>query len=197
MSSSTAPGSAASGSAAADPRPGEPGSAGPRPGGPGSAGVDPRGPRFAAGITAALLLVDVALALLTGSATDGAALAARSPLERLAEPASLLLLVLFALFVWGASAGVRRHPFGLLFARVIRPRLAPPEELEPAEPPTFAQGVGAFVAGAGLVLHAFGVPWALPIAAAAAFIAAFLNAVFAFCLGCELYLILRRARLIR
>lgn len=192
MSSSTqsggaAPGSAAPGSAAAKAAPGE----------PGSAGVDPRGPRFAAGITAALLFVDVALALLTGSATDGAALAARSPLERLAEPASLLLLVLFALFVWGASAGVRRHPFGLLFARVVRPRLAPPEELEPIEPPTFAQGVGAFVAGAGLVLHAFGVPWALPIAAAAAFIAAFLNAVFAFCLGCELYLILRRARLIR
>ncbi len=183
MSSSTAPGSAAPGSAASST--------------PGVSGVDPRGPRFAAGITAALLLLDVALALLTGSATDGAALAARSPLERLAEPASLLLLVLFALFVWGATAGVRRHPFGLLFARVVRPRLGPPEELEPVEPPTFAQGVGAFVVGAGLVLHAFGVPWALPVAAAAAFIAAFLNAVFAFCLGCELYLVLRRARVIR
>ena len=185
MSSSTAPGSTAPGSAAHA----KSGSAN-----PGSTGVDPRGPRFAAGITAALLLVDVALALLTGSATDGAALAARSPLERLAEPAPLLLLVLFALFAWGASAGVRRHPFGLLYARFVRPRLAPPEELESAEPPTFAQGVGAFVAGIGLVLHVLGVPWALPIAASAAFIAAFLNAVFAFCLGCELYLLLRRVR---
>ena len=47
--------------------------------------------------------------------------------------------------------------------------------------------------GVGLVLHLVGVPWALPIAAAAAFVAAFLNAVFGFCLGCQLYLLLQRA----
>lgn len=157
--------------------------------------VDPRGPRFAAAITATLLFAAVALALLTGTATDPAALAALSPLQRLVEPASLLLLVLFALFVWGAAAGVKRHPFGLIFARLVRPRLAPPAEFEAAAPPTFAQGVGAVVTGAGLALHLAGVPWALPVAAAAAFIAAFLNAAFAFCLGCELYLLLRRARL--
>jgi hypothetical protein len=56
--------------------------------------------------------------------------------------------------------------------------------------------VGLFVVGIGLVLHLLGVPWALPIATAAAFIAAFLNAAFAFCLGCQLYLLLQRAGII-
>ena len=46
----------------------------------------------------------------------------------------------------------------------------------------------------GIVLHLAGVPWALPIAAAAAFAAAFLNAVFGVCLGCMLYLALARVR---
>lgn len=159
--------------------------------------VDPRGPRSATAITALLLLVDVGLALTTGSATDPSALAARPPIARLGEPAAVLLFALFALFVWGTTAGVRRHPFGLLFARLVRPRLSPPDHLEPAAPPTFAQGVGVFVAGAGLALHLIGVPWALPIAAAAGFLAAFLNAVFGFCLGCELYLLLRRVGISR
>lgn len=159
-------------------------------------GIDPRGPRFGAAITATLLLTVVALALLTGSSTEPLALQGKTPLERLAEPGALLLIAVFLLFVWGASAGIRRHPFGALYARLIRPRLAPPAELEHPAPPTFAQGVGAVVVGLGLLLHAFGVPWALPVAAAAAFLAAFLNAAFAFCLGCEIYLLLRRARLV-
>ncbi len=48
----------------------------------------------------------------------------------------------------------------------------------------------------GLILHLAGVPWALPIAAAAAFVAAFLNAVFGLCLGCQLYLVLQRAGIV-
>ena len=48
----------------------------------------------------------------------------------------------------------------------------------------------------GLVLHLVGVPWALPIAAAAAFVAAFLNAVFGLCLGCQLYLLLQRSGIV-
>ena len=51
--------------------------------------------------------------------------------------------------------------------------------------------------GIGLVLHLVAVPWALVIAGAAAFIAAFLNAAFGFCLGCELYLLLARVRATR
>ncbi|MCI2958306.1 DUF4395 domain-containing protein [Agromyces atrinae] len=141
--------------------------------------VDPRGPRFSAGITAVLLLVVVILGL------GGAATAA-----------FWLLVALAALFAWGAFAGVARHPFGLLFKTVIRPRLSPPSELEDSRPPTFAQGVGLVVTLAGVVLALFGLPLAVPIAAAAAFIAAFLNAAFGYCLGCQIYLLLVRARVI-
>jgi len=143
-------------------------------------GIDPRGPRFGAGITAVLLLVTVVLAVAD------------------AETAAFWLLVaIAALFAWGAFAGITRHPYGLLFTTFVRPRLAPPTELEDPRPPTFAQGVGFAVTLAGVVLALLGMPLAVPIAAAIAFFAAFLNAVFGFCLGCWLYLWLVRARVIR
>ncbi len=150
-------------------------------------GIDPRGPRFAAGITSLLLLVDVFLGLTT---PIGATVA-----ERATEPAFLLLLVIAALFLWGVLSP-RTAPWGALYRAAVQPRLSPPADLEDPRPPRFAQGVGLFVSVIGLVLHLIGVPWALPIAAAAAFIAAFLNAVFGLCLGCQLYLVLQRAGLV-
>lgn len=146
---------------------------------PEPAGIDPRGPRFTAGITAVLLLVDAVLGF------GGAELAAW-----------VLLAAITALFAWGAFAGVRRHPFGVLFKRLVRPRLSPPDELEDPRPPTFAQGVGFAVTLVGMVLGAAGLPLAVPIAASVAFVAAFLNAVFGYCLGCQVYLLLVRARVI-
>jgi hypothetical protein len=145
---------------------------------PGSrdAGIDPRSPRFGAAITAVLLLAVIFLALVGASAG-----------------ALVLLAVIAALFAWGAFAGIRRHPYGLLFRRVVRPRLAPPGELEDPTPPTFAQGVGLLVTVVGVILGLVGVAPAVPLAAAAAFLAAFLNAVFGYCLGCQLYLLLLRA----
>ena len=97
----------------------------------------------------------------------------------------------------GAVVQFSTHPFAALFRGIVRPRLGPPTEWEDARPPRFAQGVGLFVVGIGLVLHLVAVPWALVIAGAAAFIAAFLNAAFGFCLGCELYLLLARVRATR
>mgnify|MGYP000898904275 CR=1 FL=1 len=151
--------------------------------------IDPRGARFTASVTAMLLLVDVALGLVGGVAPTFA--------ERAVQPAFLLLVALAAVFVWSAAAGVARNPWSVLFRRAIRPRLAPPAELEDAAPPTFAQGVGALVTVAGVVLHLAGVPYGLVGAAAAAFVAAFLNAAFSYCLGCQLYLLLVRAGVIR
>lgn len=142
--------------------------------------VDPRAPRFGAGITAALLLTVVFLAVV------GATVAA-----------AVLLAAVSSLFAWGAVAGIRRHPYGLLFRRVVRPRLAPPARLEDAAAPTFAQLVGFVVTVAGLVVAAVGVPAAVPLAAAVAFVAAFLNAAFDLCLGCRLYLLLVRAGVLR
>lgn len=134
--------------------------------------IDPRGPRFGAGITAVLLAVTVLLG------TTTAAIA--------------LLAAVFALFAVGTLRGTQGSLQGLVFRSLVRPRLAPPRELEDPRPPRFAQGVGLLVSGAGLLLAAFGIAIAVPLAAGIALIAAFLNAAFGLCIGCELYLLLRR-----
>jgi hypothetical protein len=147
---------------------------------PGTPGIDPRGPRFGAAITGVLLLVTIVLGL------TGATVAA-----------FVLLAIVAAVFAWGSFAGVARHPYGLLFKALIRPRLGPPAELEDPAAPTFAQTVGLVVTAIGLVLALFAVPYGLVIAAAAAFVAAFLNSVFGYCIGCQMYLLLVRAGLVR
>lgn len=136
--------------------------------------IDPRGPRFGAAVTALLLAVVVLL---------GASV-----------PGLVLLAVLFLSFVLGAARGAEGTWQGLLFRTLVRPRLAPPAELEDRRPPRFAQGVGAFVTGVGVLLGVLGVLPAVPVAAAVAFVAAALNAVVGLCLGCEMYLLVRRLR---
>jgi hypothetical protein len=145
------------------------------------AGIDPRGPRFGATITSVLLLITVFLAL--DAATLGAAF-------------GLLVLVTVS-FAIGAFLGNSKHPYGLIFKKLIRPRLAAPKELEDPRPPQFAQLVGLLVAGTGVVLYIAGAQGALVFAAGAAFVAAFLNAAFAFCLGCQMYVGLQRIGLIK
>jgi len=152
-------------------------------------GIDPRGPRFGAAITSVLLLVVVLLGLIEPLGVD--------LLARATQPSALLLTALVVLFAWGAFAGIRKHPYGVIFRRFVAGRLAPPTEREDAAPPTFAQLVGLIVTATGLVLHLFGVGGALVIAASAAFVAAFLNAAFAFCLGCQLYVVLVRMGFLR
>ena len=149
--------------------------------GPVQQGIDPRGPRFTAGVTAILLLVVVALSLLLPSNQ---------------WPAFALFAVLSALFALGAFAGITKGPWSIAFRKLIRPRLKAPLELEDPTPPQFAQGVGFVITLAGLVLHLLGVPYAIVIFASLAFVAAFLNSVFAFCLGCQIYLLLVRAGLL-
>jgi Domain of unknown function (DUF4395) len=127
--------------------------------------VDPRGLRFAATLTALVL----ALVLVTG---NGWLLAAQA--------------LVFAL------GAVDQPPYGLVFRRLVRPRLGPPAELEDARPPRFAQVVGLVFALTGVLGFAFGNDVVGLAAAAAAWVAAFLNAAFGICLGCELYLLFRR-----
>lgn len=164
-------------------------------------GIDPRGPRFAAAITSALLLIATFLALIgistarSGSTGADWAISAASPAERMTDPGFLLAVLIALLFLWSVVSP-RTAPWGALFRAAVRPRLTPPTELEDPRPPRFAQGVGLLVVAVGLVLHLAGVPWALPIATGAAFLAAFLNAAFSFCLGCQLYLLLQRAGLL-
>jgi hypothetical protein len=131
--------------------------------------VDPRGPRFGAAVTTAVL----AAVLLTGS---GWLLAGQA--------------VVFAI---GAFGGLRVAPYGLVFRALVRPRLAPPAELEAEAPPRFAQAVGLAFAVAGTAGYLGGVTALGVVATAFALGAAFLNAAFDFCLGCEVHLRLVRA----
>lgn len=142
-----------------------------------SAGIDPRGPRFGAGLTGVFAVV----ALLLGTG-----------------PAALTVLaVLAASFGLGVARGVTGTWQGRLFRRFVRPRLAPPDELEDPRPPRFAQLVGLVIGGLGLVLGLLGVGPAIPAAAALLVIASVLNAAFGLCLGCELYLLGVRLRAAR
>src|SRR6478736_4019641 len=80
----------------------------------------------------------------------------------------------------------------LLLPTLVRPRLAPPTEWEAPEPPRFAQAVGLAFALVGLLAFAAGATVVAQVAVGLALVAALLNAVFAFCLGCEVYLLVRR-----
>jgi Domain of unknown function (DUF4395) len=131
--------------------------------------IDVRGPRFAAGVTAVVL----AVALLTGS--------------------GVLVAVQTVVFAVGAFAGLRYAPYGVLFRVLVVPRLRPVREREPEAPPRFAQLVGFLFAVVGAAGYLLGAPVLGALATGFALVAALLNAVTGFCLGCELYLIARRA----
>ncbi|MDQ1106711.1 hypothetical protein QE364_002750 [Nocardioides zeae] len=137
------------------------------------AGIDPRGPQLAAGITSVVL----AVALLLGD-----------------SPVALVLLgVQAAVFAVGAAAGPQHAPYGWVFRTLVRPRLQPPTELEDPEPPRFAQAVGLGFVVVALAAYLLGATLVGQVAVGFALVAALLNAVFAFCLGCEVYLLLKRA----
>jgi hypothetical protein len=131
--------------------------------------VDVRGPRFAAWITSAVLVV----VLLTGS--------------------GLLLAAQTVVFAIGAFAGLRYAPYGVLFRVLVTPRVGPAREHEPEAPPRFAQFVGFLFAVVGTAGYALGLPALGAVATGLALVAALLNAATGFCLGCEMYLIVRRA----
>ena len=136
--------------------------------------IDPRGPRFGAAISSALLAAIVLLG---------------------ARPAGLALLALaVGLFAIGSMRGAQGTPQGIAFRRWVQPRLGRPEHLEDARPPRFAQAVGLVVTATGLALGLLGVGPAVTIAAGVALVAAFHNAALGFCLGCEIYLLIRRLR---
>jgi disulfide bond formation protein DsbB len=140
-------------------------------------GIDPRGPQLTAGITAVVLVVVLLLP---------------SPW------AAVLTGVQAVLFAIGATRGVQHTPHAWLFRTAVRPRLSAPDELEDPAPPRFAQAVGlAFTVVALLALligqSVSGVTVLAQVAIGFALVAALLNAVFRFCLGCELYLLFKRS----
>jgi hypothetical protein len=131
--------------------------------------IDVRAPRFAAWVTSAVL----AVVLLTGS--------------------GLLLAAQAVVFAVGALAGMRSAPYGLVFRTLLAPRLGPVREREAEEPVRFAQLVGLLFALVGTAGYLLGAPTVGAVATGLALVAALLNAAVGFCLGCELYLLARRA----
>ncbi len=143
--------------------------------------LDPRGPRFGAGISSILMLLVIYLSLDSDS-------------EQIALAVMGFAVVMFT---FGSVLGPAKHPYSFLYKYTLRKFLKAPAYLEPATPVHFAQIIGLVITGLGLTLSLFGVPYALPIAAAAAFMAAFVNAVFAYCIGCQMYLGLKRLGALR
>src|SRR4051794_15902356 len=135
--------------------------------------LDPRGVRFTAGVTTVVL----AVVLLTSSGVLAA-----------------LQAVVFAIPV---VAGMRLAPYGALFRVLLAPRLGPPHEREDAAPVRFSQLVGLVFAAVAALGYLTAVPALGIVATACALVAAFLNAAFGVCLGCELYGLLARARAAR
>ena len=132
--------------------------------------IDARGPRFSAALTTVVL----AIALVTGSLW-----------------VATFQAVVFAI---GAIKGPQFTPYAFIYRTLIKPRLKSPLRTEDVRPPKFAQSIGLIFALVALVGSAAGAPVVFTVAIAAALAAAFLNAAFDFCLGCQIYLLLARLR---
>jgi Domain of unknown function (DUF4395) len=141
-----------------------------------TAQVDVRGPRFTAWVTTVVLVATLIAAAFSSSV------------------AAVILGLQAVVFAIGASRGPRQHPYGLFFQRLVLPRLAPVTEREPVPPLKFAQLVGFVFAAVGTAGFAAGVPLLGLIATGFALAAAFLNAAFGICLGCQIYPLVARVR---
>jgi hypothetical protein len=132
--------------------------------------IDARGPRFGAVITT--------IVLATALATN-----------------NVWVIVAQALvFAIGAFKGPQFTPYAFIFKTLVKPRLKKSGETEDVRPPQFAQTVGLLFALTAAAGSFAGIDAVFTIAVAFALGAAFLNAAFNFCLGCEIYLLLLRAR---
>ncbi|TWD81534.1 uncharacterized protein DUF4395 [Kribbella amoyensis] len=132
--------------------------------------VDPRGLRFAAAVTTVVLALTLVL---------------NNPWP---------LAVQAVVFAISVVLGVQASPYGQIFQRLVRPRLGPPQELEDAAPPRFAQLVGLAFAVLGLIGYLTGAGILGVVATGFALVAAFVNAAVGLCLGCEAYLLIQRIR---
>jgi hypothetical protein len=103
-----------------------------------------------------------------------------------------LLAAQTAVFAIGAFIGLKPSPYGLIYRYLVAPRLSPSTEREDAAPLRFAQAVGFVFALVGTIGLATGFTALGIIATAFALFAAFLNAAFNVCLGCEMYLLIKR-----
>ncbi len=138
--------------------------------------VDVRGPRFTAWVATAVIVIAFVASAYSTAAT------------------AIVLGLQAVVFAIGAVGGPRRHPYGRVFARFVAPRLGPVTEREPVPPHRFAQLVGLVFAAVGAIGFATGLATVGLVLTAFALVAAFLNAAFGICLGCQLYPLVARFR---
>ena len=132
--------------------------------------IDARGPRFGAAITTVVL----AAALATSNVW--------------------FIVVQALVFAIGAFKGPQFTPYAFIYKTFVKPRLKGEVPVEEVKPPQFAQKVGLLFALVAIVGALLGIEALVIGAVSMALGAAFLNAAFNFCLGCEIYLLLLRAR---
>ena len=131
--------------------------------------IDARGPRFSALLTTIVL----ATALATGN--------------------PWLIVFQAVVFAIGAIKGPQHTPYAFLFKSLVKPRLTSEPIKEDCRPPQFAQRVGFGFTAVAIIGLIFA-PALATVAVSFALAAAFLNAAFNFCLGCEIYLRIARLR---
>jgi hypothetical protein len=132
--------------------------------------IDARGPRFGALITTIVLTAS------------------------LATEARVLLHWQLLVFALGAFFGLKYSPYGFIYSKLVKPRLRGEVPTEDVRPPQFAQLVGFIFAITATILYDLALDTAGMIVVGFALAAAFLNAAFNFCLGCEVYLLIARAK---
>ena len=138
-----------------------------------TASIDARGPRWSAVITTVVL----AIALVSSN----------------------IWVITFqaVVFAIGAFRGPQFTPYAFIFKKLIKPALKSKLTFEDVKPPQFAQSVGLVFSLVAVAASIIGVDWLFSVAVGLALAAAFLNAAFNFCLGCQMYLLILRARTAR
>lgn len=150
--------------------------------------IDSRGPRYVGGFTFFIAVAILILGLVRPIEP--------TVLERAISPEFILTAILWLSFGAGTFFGNGAHPFAAFFRAVILPRLKPGEKEDP-RPPRFALLIGFSLTTVALVLHLAGVPYGLVVAIGLVVVASFLQAFVGLCLGCQVYLLLVRAGVIR
>ena len=134
--------------------------------------IDPRAPRIGAAVTSILSLTGFVLTQLNTTIGVG------------------VLVAIFLLFAWGVFVP-KSHPYSFLF-QLLRPALGEPDYLEDPRPPRFAQQVGLSVSAIGLAISFINPLTGTLFGLGIVFIASALNAYFDFCLGCVMYLRIKK-----
>jgi hypothetical protein len=114
----------------------------------------------------------------------------------LATSSYWLLVVLAYGFIARVLTGPTLSPLGRAASSIIAPHLGP-EKPVPGPPKRFAQGIGAVIStAAAIAALAFASDGVADVLLAMLILAAGLESIFAFCVGCRIFALLMRAGLV-